>query len=500
MTKDKHVIIIGSGLGGLTSGYILAKNGYRVTVLEQNAQLGGCLQTFTRDGVKFETGMHYIGSMDEGQILNRFFRYFNLLNAMQFSRLDTEGYDIISIAGQHFPFANGSENFVETLSRFFPKERANLQNYCNYLSKITDYSVFYSGKEQSQNNFLKEPAFVNSASEFISSVTSDPLLKNVLSGSLPLYAGVEDKTPLYIHALIHDFYNKSAFRIVGGSDIITESLVKSIRSMGGEVHARQKVVKINCDDKKAISVSVNEDNNEIAADYIISSLHPCRTLELLDTHLIRKSYRSRINSLENTISSFTIYIRFKDNAMPYQNYNLFCSSEKDVWKNAGNYSPEKFPVGLLYMHSCSEPNQKYAQSAILISYMDFDEVAKWQGSQIGRRGSEYEEFKQEKAEILLDLLEQYVSGTRSAIAKYYTSTPLTYFDYTGTEKGSMYGILTDCKNFLNTKVFSRTKIPNLLFTGQNTNIHGIIGVMIGAVLTAGELTNTQDIIRQIYEE
>ena len=66
------VIIIGSGFGGLSCGFILQKNGYDVTVLEQGTQVGGCLQCFSRQGVKFETGMHFIGSADEGQAANTF--------------------------------------------------------------------------------------------------------------------------------------------------------------------------------------------------------------------------------------------------------------------------------------------------------------------------------------------------------------------------------------------------------------------------------------------
>ena len=61
MKENTKVIIIGSGLGGLSSGVILAKNGYDVTILEKGAQIGGCLQCFTRHGAKFETGMHFIG-------------------------------------------------------------------------------------------------------------------------------------------------------------------------------------------------------------------------------------------------------------------------------------------------------------------------------------------------------------------------------------------------------------------------------------------------------
>lgn len=75
---SKKVIIIGSGLGGLSCGVILAKNGYDVTVLEQASQIGGCLQCFTRYGAKFETGMHFVGSASKGQTLDRLMTYLEI--------------------------------------------------------------------------------------------------------------------------------------------------------------------------------------------------------------------------------------------------------------------------------------------------------------------------------------------------------------------------------------------------------------------------------------
>ena len=78
----KKVIIIGGGLGGLSTGVVLAKNGYEVTVLEQGTQIGGCLQCFWRRRKKFETGMHFIGSADEGQILNKMLRYLEIADKL----------------------------------------------------------------------------------------------------------------------------------------------------------------------------------------------------------------------------------------------------------------------------------------------------------------------------------------------------------------------------------------------------------------------------------
>ena len=95
MTQQKKVIIIGSGLGGLSCGAILAKNGYAVTVLEQGVQVGGCLQCFSRRGAKFETGMHFIGSAAHGQTLDKLMRYLEIDKTVTLSQLDPQGYDVV---------------------------------------------------------------------------------------------------------------------------------------------------------------------------------------------------------------------------------------------------------------------------------------------------------------------------------------------------------------------------------------------------------------------
>jgi monoamine oxidase len=103
------VVITGSGLGGLQCAYILSHEGYNVCLIEKNPQLGGCLQTFRRNNIVFDTGMHYIGGMDEGQVLNNFFRYFKLSGKLKLRKLDENAYDIVRFGGKEYKFAMGYE-------------------------------------------------------------------------------------------------------------------------------------------------------------------------------------------------------------------------------------------------------------------------------------------------------------------------------------------------------------------------------------------------------
>ena len=133
------VVIIGSGLGGLTCGYILLKGGYDVTILEQGTQLGGCLQCFTRKGAKFETGMHFIGSALPGQTMHMMMQYFGLLEDVPLSRLDPDGYNTVSLNGEEFRFPNGRGEFLERMGNYFPRERSGLEKYVDIIREVAQF-------------------------------------------------------------------------------------------------------------------------------------------------------------------------------------------------------------------------------------------------------------------------------------------------------------------------------------------------------------------------
>ena len=481
----KKVIIIGSGLGGLSCGVILARHGYEVTVLEQGAQVGGCLQCFTRRGGKFETGMHFIGSASEGQTLDRLLNYLEVKPDITLSQLNPLAYDVVSLCGQHFCFANGREAFIDQMSRYFPSQRDALVRYFDLVDKVASASSLHSLNHVETDAAVNLEYQIRTINEVIDETVSDPLLAKVLVGNLPLYAAEKDKTPFSTHAFIMDFYNQSAYRIVGGSDQVAASLVRTIGRYGGRVLTRSKATKIVCDDTHATGVEVNGETL-LEADIVISDAHPMRTLELLDTNLIRPAFRKRINAIPQTVGGFSVYLHFKENTVPYLNSNFYGYLQDSPW-DCEHYDEQSWPKGYLYMHLCHEPEPKFAKTGVILSYMQMADVEQWKGTRVGHRGEDYETYKQQKAERLIAALEQEFPGLRSQIADYYTSTPLTYLDYTGTEGGSMYGIAKDVSLGSACRVPHRTRVPNVLQTGQNINSHGILGVLVGTIVTCTEI-------------
>ncbi|MDD3876138.1 MAG: NAD(P)-binding protein [Bacteroidales bacterium] len=490
------IVIVGSGLGGLLCGYLLSKEGKKVLVLEKNHQLGGCLQSFTRQNCVFDTGMHYVGSMNEGQILWRFFKYFDLLGKVKLRKLDEDVFDLIHIAGDEYKYAQGYDNFISTMLQYFPDEENGLNKYINKFKEIRSAISSFIGESDDEQNMPTMKYFEENAFDFIKSVTSNPRLQDVLAATNPLYFGTSEKTPLYVHAVINNSLLESAWRFVDGGGQIADALAQSIKSQGGDVRKNANVNRFVMNNSDTLVEAVELDNGErIFGHQFISNIHPVKTFEIIDSKLIRKAYLKRINNIEQTMSVFSMYIVLKENSFKYFNYNYYHFENPNVW-GADIYSKYKWPSGYMLYTPASSNTGTYAESVNVITYMSYEELKQWDNTTIEKRGQSYKDFKTQKAELLLDLIEKRFPGFRTHIKKYYTSTPLTYRDYTSTLNGSVYGNMRDCNNALKTMVSPKTRIPNLYLTGQNINLHGVLGVSMGAFITCAQFLGT----RYIYDK
>lgn len=489
------VVIIGSGLGGLLCGTILSKEGKSVCILEKHHQLGGNLQTFKRDGKIFDTGFHYVGGLNEGQNLHQYFKYFGLTGKLRLERLDLNSFDKIGFKGKEYSFAQGFDRFVEILTNDFPSEKNALIEYKKKIKEVCNHFPLYNLKPahdiSSEQKYLEQ-----SIGSFLNSVTSNKTLQNVLAGNNLLYAGTPDKSSLAMHALIaNSFIDGGAYRFVDGSSQLTDQLVNIIEQNGGVLRKNSEAVNFTIENDKIKSVQL-KNGEQIEGTQFISAIHPHATLQMVNSDLIRKSYRERINELDETISSFILFVSFKPDSFKYLKSNYYHFNEDTVW-TISSYNPEKWPQNYMFLTPPSGNSDKFAETATVITYMKYEEVQQWENTKSGNRGADYEEFKKQKAEKLIEQVELNHPGFKKSIHKYYTSSPLTYRDYTGTRNGSLYGIVHDCNNLLKTTIPAKTKIPNLLFTGQNINLHGALGVTVGSVMTCSEILGMEYLIQKM---
>lgn len=504
MTKY-DAVIIGSGMGGLCCAYILAKEGMKVCVLEKNRQIGGSLQIYSREKTIFETGVHYIGGLDEGQNLNSYFKYFGLMQELKLHKLDEDGFDIISFKGddKRYPHAQGYDNFIEKLAEIFPKEREALKLYISKVKEVCQaFPLFNLSAEK--KDFTKAWHLEIDSKSVIDSIFTDQKLRDVISGSNMLYAGQAGKTPFYVHALVVSSYIESSYRCVDGSAQIAKIMSNNIKKNGGEIFNYSEAVRFHFNEGNEIESVELENGEKIEGKLFISGIDLSKTIDMVKGTQLRSAYKNRINSLENTISSFLVNVVCKPNSVPSINHNIYHNIDPDVWSGA-NYTDESWPPALGLFANTKSGNPNFTENYSLMAYMRYDECVKWSHTKsiipnhVNYRGDDYEEFKIKKAEKMIDEMELRMPGLKSNIQSYTCASPITYRDYIGTRDGSLYGIIKDYNEPLKSFITPRTKISNLFLTGQNLNLHGIMGVTVSSVVTCSEILGHPYLINKIND-
>lgn len=489
------ILIIGAGLGGLECASILSRKGFSVCVLEKNKNLGGTLQNFHLGESTFSSGMHYLGSLDEGQILNRLFRYFNILDDLKLERMDEKAFDRFIIGDSQVDYPMGWDRFEEKMNGYFPTEQKAISAYTKLIQAVAESQAIYNLQPPNNYDIRENPHLSKGIYQVIKSITKNKNLQNALTALNFVYAGDKNTSSLYTHALINNYYIQSAWRLKGGSGQIADLLAANIKKNAGEVFTEKEVTGFVFKDDELCGVDL-KNGETIFGRKIISNIHPALTVKMIPEGKIRKSFRNRLTDLNNTISVFGLHLSLKPGKVPYLKHNLHFYKNNDVWP-VSTYKTDRWPAYFYLYTPAGEEDSVFTQSLSIYTYMSFAEVKPWADSLRSERGNTYQEWKQEKATLLIEEATKQFPELKGNITDWIASTPLTYRDYIGTPGGAMYGTLRDFHNPMASYIFPRTKIPNLYFTGQNINLHGMLGVSISALLTCGEIIGLPEIINEV---
>ena len=460
------VLIIGSGLGGLECGALLAQKGLRTLVLEGSHQPGGCMQSFRRGGLHYDTGLHYVGGLAPGQTMHKAFGQLGLLD-LPWERMD-EAFDRVIIAGRRFAFHQGYQAFVDGLAKDFPHQREALQSYVWRLQHVTE-----------------EDMEVN-AYDYLSKTFSDEMLLNVVSAAAMKTELKRESLPLFNFAHTCSSYIESSWRLRGDGNLLVNKLIDTICKAGGEVRTDSRVVRLTETDGH-ISKAVCADGSTYEAGYFISDIHPavlCQMLE--DCPSVRKAFRRRMASAENTTGMFTAQLCIKPGALRYFAHNVFVYDKPNVWTMTEENDPVK---GVMVSARVPEDGSDMLRQIDLLTPMPWQECKEWEDTKVGHRGEDYKAFCKQKTEQCLTLAEQYIPGLRDMVEHCYTSTPLTYRDYLGSPEGGAFGMRKDCRAPMLSFHSVSTPLPNLLLTGQSIILPGIEGVTMTAFETCSRIIN-----------
>lgn len=495
-------IVIGSGMGGLTSAALMSQAGKKVLVLEQHYTAGGFTHSYDRNGYEWDVGIHYIGDMGANTTAKRVMD--RLTNGqLQWAPMDP-CYDRGFFGEDTFDFVAGKDKFIANLEQRFPEESAAIRAYVSLLGKIGD------GMQLSTMTKLVPPGVSRwikpltkrllpkemhqTTHQVLSGLTKNEQLIAVLCTQWGDYGVPPLQSSFLMHALVARHYMFGGFYPVGGASRIAATIIPTIQARGGEVFTYARVKEILVENHKATGVLM-EDGTAIRAPVVISSAGVHNTFEKLLPKATCQAlgYTELLKTVKPSCGHLGVYIGLKEDAetlaLPRTNYWIFPDYQHDrnveaFYKDA----TQAFPVVYVSFPSAKDPTfaRRYPDRSTIeiVAPLPGGTFDAWADKPWGKRGEDYEALKEHYAQRLLDVLYEKVPQIKGKVDYYELSTPLSTRYFCEYQYGEVYGLNHDTARFDQSWLQAQTKLPGLYLTGQDVLSCGVVGAMMAGCVTA----------------
>ena len=499
-------IVIGSGIGALTTAGLLAGvAGARVLVLEKHSTPGGLTHSFRRMGASWDVGLHYVGDMRQGSRPRQLFDYLTG-SALTWNRMPS-GYDRFILPGHGLTVTIPSsfKEYQHLLISLFPHEKRAIRRYCRDVKRAYSWmSLRYMADmvpPQASPAIhlalrLRTACALERTEHYMERRFRDPALRALLTTHWGDYGVEPTRSAFVAHAMIVGHYMNGAWFPSGGSAQIARMIEKGITSAGGCIRLGQDVEEILVEDEAAVGVRVTDHSGaapltyEERAPIIISGIGARETYQHLlpttgPTGGLTARVREQVAGLGHGGSAVTVYLTLDHYPEGVTGANVWINTD------TGRADPARMTADLLDGHPRSAfisfPAIKSGEAhatAEIISFVTPEAFERWAGTQPKQRGRDYEALTSSMARALIDLAESAVPGLKDAVRYVEVGTPLTVEHYTSHTDGCFYGLPLTPERFHADLGSPSTPITNLILTGQDAGMPGIVGAAMAGLSAA----------------
>jgi len=500
------VIVIGSGMGGMTTAAMLAKLGKRVLVLEQHYVPGGFTHTFSRKHYEWDVGVHAVGEVTEASMTGRLLK--NLTDdRLKWSSLGSVYEQFHFPDGFRIDYPDNPQQYRENFCEAFPNEVKAIDEYLGMVRDIARSMKGYYMARIAPKSWAglaeglmarKANAYLGLSTEkVVQSMTTDEKLRSLFCAQWGYYGSPPSRSSFAIQALVVKHFLYGGYYPVGGSGEIAKQLLQTVADAGGWTRIRADVDEIMLDKNKAIGVRLKS-GEEITAKKVVSAVGIQSTIErLLPNEHAQKPWAQSITELGKSPAHVCLYVGFKGdirkagcsgaNKWFYKTWDM----ETDIWPIN---NPDKIEdAQVLY---CSFPSLKDPQhdpgpdvrhTGEVVTFVPWEDFLPWIDTRWKKRGDDYDALKKRMEEKLLDQFLRCIPELRGMVDYVELSTPLSTDNFVRPMHGGIYGIEPTPQRFGNPWLRARPPIKNLHFSGSEVCSVGVIGAMMGGVLGAASV-------------
>ena len=475
-------LVLGAGASGLTSALLLAKEGYRVALVEKSPRLAPLLRGFRRGNFHFDTGFHYSGGLGRGEILDLFFRYLGLSERLRTTPFDSTGFDRVRESGQaEFAFPVGVQQLEERLCREFPGQARAVSGYLAEVRRACAVHPYLDLEAPLAGSGALFGLENTSLREMLARWTDHPRLQRLLAVHTLLYGVPPEEAPFNLHASVVGPYYQSVHGLVGGGLALAEAFSARLAELGVDIFLGRGVQELLFTPAGTLRGARLEDGTELETRGCVATLHPSLLPAMVPEGVFRPIYRRRLLALGDSLPAFTLYAACGKPNNLLQGRNIFL---------LGNL--ENGLEDTIYLTSANNGSGS-ASGLVAIAPVPPEAVDGWKDSVTGRRPPEYEAYKTEQAACLARRIEEGCPEL-GGIEVLATATALTMRDYLHTPMGGLYGLRHRIGQY---NPQPRTRVANLLLAGQGVAAPGVLGAVLSGFLACGDIIGHEQLWERV---
>jgi all-trans-retinol 13,14-reductase len=502
-TGDLDVIVIGSGMGGMTTATALSRFGHKVLLLEQAETIGGLTHSFSRDDFSWDVGLHYCGTFGRDQFAGRILDWLSG-GTVEFRSVGTV-YDVL-----HFPdefevsVGRPADAYKMELKDKFPGHAAEIDAYFEALLSAEE-TAHMIGAERTMPELFRSAHFWwnkrkierwcgRTTSEVLGDLVSDPKLAAVLTAQWPDFGGKPTEASFAIHATIMGHYLEGAAYPVGGASAIAKGLVPVIEAAGGSARAGTPVDEIVIEDGRAVGVRTRA-GDEIRAPVIVSAIGAGETVKrLLPEDIRNQDWAREISGFKPGICHFEVFLGFEGDITQHGAtranhwFHESWDTNNAIWSAAeGAPIPAMFVSFASLKDAAHDPGPSMRYSGDIAVFADWSAVAAFANDDARKRSSEWTAFKADIESRMMAFFAEKFPALAPLVVYHELGTPLATAAFTGHEKGGFYGVETTPRRMLSDALSARTPVSGLYLSGQDVMSPGIAGALAGGLFAAAAI-------------
>jgi phytoene desaturase len=479
MMKDAPIVIIGAGIGGLSTAIRLAAAGQEVIILEQNAEPGGKMSRLQAEGFTWDRGPSVI------TMRHVFEELFSSVNRKLEDYLNLSPIEPLT----RYFYPDGSKldatrdlpAMLTQIQEFHPKDVEGYLNFLAYAARL--YRIvgpaFIYDHPPTWRSFLRVP--IRDWFRFDGLRTMDDAIRNYLHspklqqflGRFATYVGASPyQAPATLNVITHVELNEGLWYPHGGVYQITTALSRLATELGVQIHFQNRVTKIQLMDKEVQGVTLAS-GDFIPAQYVISNV------DVTTTHRIFLSEPSSDKEIQVSGSGFILLLGIARQHPELTHHNIFFSADykhefKQIFEQA---VPADAPT--IYVAITSKTNPEHAPSGcenwfVLVNVPPVGSNFDWTNQAIDYKNR------------IINLLASHGYDLQKSICYEAMITPMDLEHETGAWRGALYGASSNNRWAAFRRNPNRDKlIRGLYFVGGSTHPGGGVPmVMLSGKVTA----------------